>query len=181
MIGTGANDPQKFDPNASRETLDHSIMYIFAVALQDGALAPRRQLRAASAPRARHGRAVAQDRDARRSRMDAPLPLAAIPNELAFGGRVEVLMQDGTVIDDELAVANAHPLGARPFGREDYIRKFRTLTDGIISRARPPGSSKWRRTCRRCRRTNSTCSTSPCPPARCSVASPASSEGARHA
>ena len=36
-------------------------------------------------------------------------------------------------IEDELAVANAHPLGARPFGREDYIRKFRTLTDGIIS------------------------------------------------
>ena len=36
VIGTGAGDPQKFDPNASRETLDHSIMYIFAVALQDG-------------------------------------------------------------------------------------------------------------------------------------------------
>ena len=32
VIGTGANDPQKMDPNASRETLDHSIMYIFAVA-----------------------------------------------------------------------------------------------------------------------------------------------------
>ena len=37
MIGTGSNDPQKFDPTASRETLDHSIMYIVAVALQDGA------------------------------------------------------------------------------------------------------------------------------------------------
>src|SRR6266436_3728947 len=36
VIGTGANDPQKFDPRASRETLDHSAMYIFAVALQDG-------------------------------------------------------------------------------------------------------------------------------------------------
>src|SRR6202521_2603207 len=36
VIGTGANDPQKFDPNASRETLDHSVMYMFAVALQDG-------------------------------------------------------------------------------------------------------------------------------------------------
>ncbi|HSZ92617.1 MAG TPA: MmgE/PrpD family protein, partial [Acetobacteraceae bacterium] len=44
-----------------------------------------------------------------------------------------VLMQDGTRIVDELAVANAHPLGARPFGREDYIRKFTTLTDGVIS------------------------------------------------
>ena len=36
VIGSGANDPQKMDPNASRETLDHSIMYIFAVALEDG-------------------------------------------------------------------------------------------------------------------------------------------------
>src|SRR6185312_4813844 len=27
VIGTGAGDPQKMDPNASRETLDHSIMY----------------------------------------------------------------------------------------------------------------------------------------------------------
>ena len=35
VIGSGANDPQKNDPNASRETLDHSIMYIFAVALED--------------------------------------------------------------------------------------------------------------------------------------------------
>ena len=36
VIGTGSGDPQKFDPSATRETLDHSIMYIFAVALQDG-------------------------------------------------------------------------------------------------------------------------------------------------
>src|SRR6266436_9952549 len=35
VIGTGAGDPQKLDPQASRETLDHSIMYIFAVALED--------------------------------------------------------------------------------------------------------------------------------------------------
>ena len=36
VIGSGAGDPQKYDPTASRETLDHSIPYIFAVALQDG-------------------------------------------------------------------------------------------------------------------------------------------------
>src|SRR5699024_6603763 len=36
VIGSGANDPEKYDPTASRETLDHSIPYIFAVALQDG-------------------------------------------------------------------------------------------------------------------------------------------------
>ena len=32
-----------------------------------------------------------------------------------------------------MAVANAHPLGAKPFERDDYINKFRMLTDGIIS------------------------------------------------
>ena len=31
VIGTGANDPQKMDPKASRETLDHSIMYILSL------------------------------------------------------------------------------------------------------------------------------------------------------
>src|SRR5687767_2372868 len=36
VIGSGANDPQKYDPTASRETLDHSVPYIFTVALQDG-------------------------------------------------------------------------------------------------------------------------------------------------
>ncbi|MBW0014608.1 MmgE/PrpD family protein, partial [Mycobacterium sp.] len=36
VIGTGSGDPQKFDPDASRGTLTHSLPYIFAVALQDG-------------------------------------------------------------------------------------------------------------------------------------------------
>ena len=34
-----------------------------------------------------------------------------------------------------MIVADAHPLGARPFKRPDYIRKFRTLADGVISLA----------------------------------------------
>jgi 2-methylcitrate dehydratase len=42
-------------------------------------------------------------------------------------------MRDGSKIVDELAVANAHPNGAKPFGREDYIRKFEIMTDGIIT------------------------------------------------
>jgi 2-methylcitrate dehydratase len=42
-------------------------------------------------------------------------------------------MHDGSRIVDEIAVANAHPLGASPFGRDDYIGKFTKLTDGIIS------------------------------------------------
>ena len=42
-------------------------------------------------------------------------------------------MADGTRIVDEMAVANAHPLGAKPFARADYVRKFRTLTEGILA------------------------------------------------
>jgi 2-methylcitrate dehydratase len=29
-------------------------------------------------------------------------------------------------------VADAHPLGARPFAREQYINKFRTLAAGLV-------------------------------------------------
>jgi 2-methylcitrate dehydratase len=30
-------------------------------------------------------------------------------------------------------VADAHPLGARPFARTNYIHKFKTLTEELIS------------------------------------------------
>jgi 2-methylcitrate dehydratase len=132
VIGTGANDPQKMDPKASRETLDHSIMYIFAVALQDGvwhhvdSYAPRRAARADTV-RLWHKIETTEDPEWTRRYHSTD------PNELSFGGRVEIFMQDGSKIEDELAVANAHPNGARPFERDDYIRKFQTLTDGIVS------------------------------------------------
>ena len=32
-----------------------------------------------------------------------------------------------------MAVADAHPFGARPFERENYITKFRTLAEGIVT------------------------------------------------
>jgi 2-methylcitrate dehydratase len=55
--------------------------------------------------------------------------------EKAFGGRVDITLPDGRVITDEIAVADAHPLGARPFGREQYIGKFRTLAAGVVEDA----------------------------------------------
>src|SRR3954451_18508075 len=131
VIGTGANDPQKMDPKASRETLDHSIMYIFAVALQDGrwhhvdSYAPRRAARPDTVQ-------LWQKVETREDPEWERRYLSTDPAEQAFGGRVEVVMQDGGRIVDEIAVANAHPLGAKPFGREDYIRKFTTMTDGVI-------------------------------------------------
>ena len=42
-------------------------------------------------------------------------------------------MKDGQVITDEMAVANAHPLGAKPWGRADYIGKFNAMTEGLIA------------------------------------------------
>ena len=53
----------------------------------------------------------------------------------AFGGRIEIRMKDGRLIADEIAVANAHSLGRTPWQRPDYIRKFRTLTDGVLDAA----------------------------------------------
>jgi 2-methylcitrate dehydratase len=57
------------------------------------------------------------------------------PNQRAFGGRLEVRMASGETLIDELAVADAHPAGAKPFARADYIGKFQTLTEGLISAA----------------------------------------------
>lgn len=132
VIGTGANDPQKFDPDASRETLDHSIMYIFAVALEDGEWHHERSYSAERAHRPstvtlwRKIHTVEDPEWTRRYH-------AVDPAEKAFGGQVVVTLSDGSIITDELAVADAHPLGARPFTQENYIAKFRTLAEGIVA------------------------------------------------
>ncbi|WP_417364816.1 MULTISPECIES: MmgE/PrpD family protein [Glutamicibacter] len=134
VIGSGANDPQKYDPTASRETLDHSIPYIFTVALQDGAwhhvdsYAPER---AGRADTVELWNKVTTEEDAEWTRRYHSLDIA----EKAFGGSVEITLNDGTVITDEIAVADAHPLGARPFAREQYINKFRTLATGLVDDA----------------------------------------------
>jgi 2-methylcitrate dehydratase len=134
VIGTGANDPQKFDPDASRETLDHSIMYIVAVALQDGAW---HHVRSYAPERARRPDTVRLWRKIRT--IEDPKWTARYhstdPAVKAFGGRVIITLQDGRVIADEMAVANAHTLGATPWRRADYVRKFRTLTEGLLDTA----------------------------------------------
>ena len=132
VIGTGANDPQKFDPKASRETLDHSIMYIFAVALEDGrwhhveSYTPQR---AGRPDTIRLWRSI----ETREDEVWTHRYHAIDPSQKAFGGRVEFLLKDGSRIEDQMTVANAHPLGAKPFGRADYIQKFQILTERIIS------------------------------------------------
>ncbi len=133
VIGTGSGDPQKMDPRASRETLDHSIMYIFAVALQDGkwhhvqSYAPERAQRPDTVALWHKIRTVEEPQWTQwYHEVD--------PNKKRFGGRVEIHFKNGTKLVDELGVANAHPAGAKPFVRKDYIRKFDELTEGIITK-----------------------------------------------
>lgn len=134
VIGTGSNDPQKFDPDASRETLDHSVMYIFAVALQDGtwhhehSYAPERARRPDTVELWRKISTVEDPEWTRRYH-------STDPAEKAFGARAVVTLKNGDVIVDELAVADAHPLGARPFGREQYLAKFETLAADVTDAA----------------------------------------------
>lgn len=131
VIGSGANDPQKYDPKASRETLDHSVPYIFTVALQDGEWDHQRSYSPERAGRvdtvALWNKVTTQEDEEWTRRYHSNDPA-----EKAFGGRVEIELTDGTRIVDEIAVADAHPLGARPFAREDYIRKFRMLAAPVL-------------------------------------------------
>jgi 2-methylcitrate dehydratase len=133
VIGTGANDPQKMDPKASRETLDHSIMYIFAVALEDGGWHHERSYAPERAQRPKtvtlwHKIATEED-PAWTARYHAKGP------DKAFGGKVVITLKNGRSIVDELGLADAHPAGARPFVRANYVEKFRTLADCIVERA----------------------------------------------
>ena len=131
VIGSGANDPQKFDPNVSRETLDHSLPYIFTVAFQDGSwhhVDSYAHERATRADTVQLWRKVSTVEDPEWSRRY----LSSEPREKAYGGRVEIVLSNGTTIVDEIALPDAHPLGARPFAREQYLAKFRTLAKDVL-------------------------------------------------
>ena len=133
VIGTGANDPQKMDPNASRETLDHSIMYIFAVALED---ADWHHVKSYSKSRAKkkstiriwHSIKTHEDKKWTKKYHDPN------PKKKSFGAKVIVTLLNGKKFIEILDRADAHPYGQRPFGRKNYINKFLTLTKNIISK-----------------------------------------------
>jgi 2-methylcitrate dehydratase len=133
VMGAGAGDPEKWSPEASRETLDHSLMFIFAVALQDGAWHHERSYVPARVRRPdtiRLWRKITTVEDEEWNRRYDDLP----PLERDHGCRAVITFKDGSRLVDEIAVANAHPRGARPFGQEDYVRKYMTLADGIVDR-----------------------------------------------
>ena len=133
VIGTGANDPQKMDPKSSRETLDHSIMYIFAVALEDADwhhIKSYTKSRAArkSTIKIWHSIKTHEDKKWTKKYHDPN------PKNKSFGAKVIVTLKNGKRLSEELDKADAHPYGARPFKRENYINKFLTLTKDIISK-----------------------------------------------
>ena len=131
VIGTGANDPQKMDPKASRETLDHSIMYIFAVALED---ADWHHIKSYTKSRVNRKSTIKiwkcikthEDKKWTRKYHDSD------PKNKSFGAKVVVTMKNRKKISEQLEKADAHPYGARPFKRKDYINKFKILTKNII-------------------------------------------------
>ena len=121
------------DPNASRETLDHSIMYIFAVALEDGDW--------------HHEKSYSKSRSNRKSTIKLWRSITthedknwtkkyhdSNPKNKCFGAKVVVRLSNGKKITEKLERADAHPYGTRPFKRENYIKKFKTLTDKILSK-----------------------------------------------
>ena len=133
VIGTGANDPQKMDPNASRETLDHSIMYIFAVAIEDGKWHHVKSYTKARAKRKstiRIWRSIKTHEDKKWTKKYHDPD----PRKKAFGAKVVITLKNGRKITEEQGVADAHPFGSRPFNRKDYINKFLTLTKDIINK-----------------------------------------------
>ena len=45
-----------------------------------------------------------------------------------------ITLKNGKKITEQQDRADAHPYGSRPFKRENYIKKFLTLTENILDR-----------------------------------------------
>jgi len=131
VIGTGAQDPQKVDPDSPRGTLDHSIMFAIARSIQlarwdedvyDIKPEEKEELRAAMLKI----RTVQVEEWERRYH-------STDPKEQSFGGKMIVTLKDGSKIEDQKACANAHPLGSTPWKRPQYIKKLESLTKHFMS------------------------------------------------
>jgi 2-methylcitrate dehydratase len=106
-------------------------MYILAVAWEDGiwhhirSYAPERAKRATTV---RLWNKIRTEEDGRWTRAyHEPDPARKM-----FGAEVAVHMSDGSSIRESLENPDAHYLGARPFGRRDYVGKLRTLCEDMV-------------------------------------------------
>ena len=121
------------DPKASRETLDHSIMYIFAVALEDGKWHHVKSYTKARANRKstiKIWRTIKTHEDKKWTRKYHDPD----PKKKSFGAKVIITLKNGKKISEQQDVADAHPYGLRPFKRQNYINKFLTLTENILDK-----------------------------------------------
>ena len=131
-MGSGSNDKEKYSPEASRETLDHSAMYIFAVALEDGEW--------------HHEKSYTEKRKKRKETVDLWNKIETFesdewnkkyydvsdPLKKAQGAKVEIILNNNDKITDQLDYANAHPKGKTPFVRKNYINKMQKLFKNIV-------------------------------------------------
>ena len=108
-------------------------MYIFAVALEDGAW---HHVKSYTPQRARRKSTVKLWRKivTREDKKWTKRYHDKDPSKKCFGGKVIIKMKDGSSISEEIKVADAHPAGKKPFTRNEYINKFKTLTDDIITK-----------------------------------------------
>ncbi len=131
VIGTGANDPQKINPDSPRGTLDHSIMFAIARAMQLGRwdesvydikAKEKEELRSAMAKIRTEQDAVWEERYH-----------STDPKEQSFGGTMMITLASGKIVSASKACANAHPFGRTPWKRPHYVRKLESLTKQLIS------------------------------------------------
>src|SRR5699024_12788673 len=106
---TAPGAPPTCTPRACRAPLAPWVMSIFAVAREDGtghhehSYAPERAQRPETIELWRKIPTVEDPEWTRRYHSEDPA-------EKAFGARAVITLKDGTVIEDELAVDDAHPL-----------------------------------------------------------------------
>ena len=131
VIGTGANDPQKVDPDSPRGTLDHSIMFAIARTLQLGRWDESvYDIQGGEKEELRHAMLLIRtEQDAEWERRYH----STDPKEQSFGGTLIITLKDGSKVEESMACANAHPFGKTPWKRPNYIKKLEQLTSHLLS------------------------------------------------
>jgi 2-methylcitrate dehydratase len=119
---TASSEPEKWDPK-TRETADHSIPYLVAVALQDGAVTP------ASFTSQRIQDPALRTLIARMTIQENEEFTRRYPGEL--GCRIEITDRSGNVF----AAQTVYPKGHRsnPLADSEVEEKFRGLASGVLT------------------------------------------------
>jgi 2-methylcitrate dehydratase len=129
-VVVGSTDSLKYDPDAPRGTIDHSLPYMLAVALEDGTWDFERSF---SSERIHQPSTIELWRKIR-TQANAKWTKAYSAHDLAkrkFGGQVDISMQDGTSKSYTKDNANAF-IYPNPWGRADYIDKFMNVADRYL-------------------------------------------------